>query len=161
MNLVTSTRSNAWFSGRNFNRFSLGALLTALCGLIASPNIYDPLVIEIAERYIQDYDGYCETAASYTAKYATGGRPSADSIILARDSNDNLDKNEAQISLDTPPSPTDADTTREIHIVRDAKSIVFQTLIADDPSLFHMPEAEGERKTLEGVLSRRLTRCLL
>ena len=68
----TSTKSTkeAWFSARKSNWYSLGALLTALCGLLASPNIDDPLVVEIAETYIRSHADYCSAARRYTQMYA-------------------------------------------------------------------------------------------
>ncbi|KAH8886438.1 hypothetical protein GQ53DRAFT_658173, partial [Thozetella sp. PMI_491] len=65
----------AWFSEQASNHYSLGALLTALCGLLASPNVQDPLVPEIAETYIIDFPRYYEAAKHYTHKYPTGDRP--------------------------------------------------------------------------------------
>ena len=69
--------SNAiWFPPRSGDtRWSLGALLTALCGLLASPDVEDPLVPEIAQNYLEDYDSYCENASLYTKRFATGARP--------------------------------------------------------------------------------------
>lgn len=59
-----------WFSSKMSNWFSLGALLTALCGLLATPNVEDPLVVEIAETYLRDYEAYCAAARLYTQRYA-------------------------------------------------------------------------------------------
>ncbi|KAL8381677.1 hypothetical protein RB595_005793 [Gaeumannomyces hyphopodioides] len=61
-------RGFSWFSGHSSTRYSLGALLTALCALLASPNIDDPLVPEIAETYVRDYKQYEQTARMYTAR---------------------------------------------------------------------------------------------
>lgn len=55
-------------------------MLTALCGLLACPNVEDPLVHEIAATYITDYENYCKTARSYTAKYATARKPDTESM---------------------------------------------------------------------------------
>ena len=71
-----------WFSQLVTNQFNLGALLVAVCGLLADPNVDDPLVPEIAEKYILDYDGYHSSAASYTRKYAHGGRPREDELAF-------------------------------------------------------------------------------
>jgi ubiquitin-protein ligase len=69
--------SNAiWYPPKSGDtRWSLGALLTALYGLLASPDVEDPLVPEIAQKYLEDYDGYCENARLYTKRFATGARP--------------------------------------------------------------------------------------
>ncbi|KAK0627469.1 ubiquitin-conjugating enzyme/RWD-like protein [Immersiella caudata] len=47
-----------WFSELRVNHYSLGALLVAVCGLLSSPNIDDPLVPEIAETHITNYVEY-------------------------------------------------------------------------------------------------------
>jgi ubiquitin-protein ligase len=65
--------------------WSLGALLTALCGLLATPDVDDPLVPEIAQKYLEDYDGYCQNAKLYTQLYATGERPEEISLIFLED----------------------------------------------------------------------------
>lgn len=77
-----STYGSPWFSSRNSN-YSLGMVLTALCGLLASPNIEDPLVPEVAEMYLKDYDGYCKAAKMYTERYAGGLRPDEEQIVYA------------------------------------------------------------------------------
>lgn len=66
----TNVGKYPWFSNRRFNHYCLGALLVAICGLLASPNIDDPLVPEIAEKFVTDYDSYYEAARAYTRKYA-------------------------------------------------------------------------------------------
>jgi ubiquitin-protein ligase len=66
-------------------QWSLGALLTAMCGLLASPDVDDPLVPEIAQKYIEDYNGYCENARLYTQRFATGPRPEYQDLIFSED----------------------------------------------------------------------------
>lgn len=56
-------------------RYSLGALLTAICAFLASPDVDDPLVIEIAELYVRDCDRYEVVAWNYTCKYARESQP--------------------------------------------------------------------------------------
>ncbi|KAF7554694.1 hypothetical protein G7Z17_g2699 [Cylindrodendrum hubeiense] len=77
---MTSRAKGSWFSGSSSNRYSLGALLTALCGLLACPNVEDPFVPEIASTYITDYESYCNTARLYTKRYATAKSPSIESM---------------------------------------------------------------------------------
>ncbi|KAI9147464.1 Ubiquitin-conjugating enzyme [Paramyrothecium foliicola] len=72
---LASKRSRPWFSESITNHYSLGALLVAICALLASPNIDDPLVPEIAEKYCTDYQGYCDAARLYTQRYACSKRP--------------------------------------------------------------------------------------
>ncbi|KAK4449873.1 prion-inhibition and propagation-domain-containing protein [Podospora aff. communis PSN243] len=75
--------SMPWFSELRANHYSLGALLVAVCGLLSSPNIDDPLVPEIAEKHITNYAEYYDTAKLYTKRYATGERPSEDTLRFA------------------------------------------------------------------------------
>ena len=67
-------------------KWSLGALLTALCGLLASPDVEDPLVPEIAMKYLEDYDDYCRSARLFTEKWATGQRPDEANLLFLEDS---------------------------------------------------------------------------
>jgi ubiquitin-protein ligase len=79
--LPVSDSSAVWYSSKSTEiRWSLGALLIALCGLLASPDIDDPLVPKIARTYTEDYDSYCKSAHSYTQKYAIAQRPSEDDL---------------------------------------------------------------------------------
>lgn len=73
---ATSPRETQW---------SLGSLLTALCGLLASPVVDDPLVPEIAQMYLKDYDGYCRHARLYTQRYAMGQRPEKNNLIFLKE----------------------------------------------------------------------------
>ncbi|TLD30921.1 hypothetical protein PspLS_02239, partial [Pyricularia sp. CBS 133598] len=52
---VSGSAGYPWFSERSTVRYSLGALLTATCALLASPNVDDSLVLEIAELYTLKY----------------------------------------------------------------------------------------------------------
>ncbi|KAK7972218.1 ubiquitin-conjugating enzyme E2-16 kDa- variant 1 [Apiospora saccharicola] len=74
-----------WFSEHATNHYSLGALLVALCGLLASPNVEDPLVPEIAEKFVTDYDGYCSAARLYTQRYAAAPRPADEELDFSHD----------------------------------------------------------------------------
>jgi hypothetical protein len=56
-------------------KWSLGALLTALCGSLATPDVDDPLVPEIAQIYLEDHETYRHNARFYTKRFATGQRP--------------------------------------------------------------------------------------
>ncbi|KAK0738725.1 ubiquitin-conjugating enzyme/RWD-like protein, partial [Schizothecium vesticola] len=56
----------SWFSTKS----CLASILTAVCGLLASPNVEDPLVPEIAETYVKDHERYCEIARTYTLNHA-------------------------------------------------------------------------------------------
>ncbi|PVH76054.1 hypothetical protein DL98DRAFT_574700 [Cadophora sp. DSE1049] len=79
--------SDVWFSGNSKQiKWSLGALLTALCGLLASPDVEDPLVPEIAMKYLEDYDDYCRSARLFTEKWATGQRPDEANLLFLEDS---------------------------------------------------------------------------
>ncbi|KAK1757885.1 hypothetical protein QBC47DRAFT_459326 [Echria macrotheca] len=82
MRMLSQGPDSVWFSKKASNHFSLGALLTALCNLLANPNIEDPLVPEIAEVYITDYERYCEAARLYTLRHANSSRPADGQIIF-------------------------------------------------------------------------------
>jgi ubiquitin-protein ligase len=79
----------SWFSSHSTNHYTLGALLVAICALLASPNIHDPLVPEIAEKYLTDFDGYCAAAKLYMEMYAQSGRPVDDQLHFASIDADN------------------------------------------------------------------------
>ncbi|KAL3426372.1 ubiquitin-conjugating enzyme E2-16 kDa [Phlyctema vagabunda] len=75
--------SGMWYSAKSTEvRWTLGALLTAICGLLASPDVDDPLVPEIAQKYVEDFEGYCEAAKIYTKNFATRPRPDVSDIIF-------------------------------------------------------------------------------
>lgn len=75
-----------WYHGKSTEiKWSLGAILTALCGLLATPDVDDPLVPEIAQKYVEDYDGYCDNAREYTRRYATDIRPGNEDLIFLED----------------------------------------------------------------------------
>jgi ubiquitin-protein ligase len=81
--LTVSDPSGLWYHGKSTEiRWSLGGILTALCGLLASPDVDDPLVPEIAQKYLEDYEGYCENARKYTKRFATKARPEEDSLTF-------------------------------------------------------------------------------
>ncbi|KAI1453328.1 prion-inhibition and propagation-domain-containing protein [Annulohypoxylon moriforme] len=80
-------RALPWFSEHVTNHYSLGSLLVALCGLLASPNVDDPLVPEIAEKYLTDYEGYYESAKLYTQRFAHAGRPGDTDLIFPEEDN--------------------------------------------------------------------------
>jgi len=83
----TLTQTDApWFSQNRSNTFSLGAVLVAVCGLLASPNVEDPLVPEIAETYITDYNAYFRAAQLYAMKYALN-RTIPGSLVFADEDN--------------------------------------------------------------------------
>ncbi|KAI2626999.1 prion-inhibition and propagation-domain-containing protein [Hypomontagnella submonticulosa] len=83
----THQRALPWFSEHVTNHYSLGSLLVALCGLLASPNIDDPLVPEIAEKYVTDYEAYSEAARLYTRRYAHAERPDDNELIFPDEDN--------------------------------------------------------------------------
>ncbi|TGO81218.1 hypothetical protein BPOR_1264g00010 [Botrytis porri] len=75
--------SDKWSLGSNRKLcWSIGALLTTLCGLLSSPDVDDPLVPEIAHTYLDDYDEYCCNARLYTKRYATDKRPDEPNFLF-------------------------------------------------------------------------------
>lgn len=78
-----------WYRSKSSNaEWTLGALLTALCGLLATPDVDDPLVPEIAQKYLEDYEGYCENAKRYTQLFATGERPNENQLLFLEETPD-------------------------------------------------------------------------
>ncbi|RYP25232.1 hypothetical protein DL765_000113 [Monosporascus sp. GIB2] len=73
------------YEGFYSSHYSLAALLIAVCGLLARPNIDNPLVPEIAATYITDYERYCEAARLYTEKFAHAKRPADKDLVFASD----------------------------------------------------------------------------
>ncbi|KAF8855920.1 UBC-like protein, partial [Acephala macrosclerotiorum] len=59
-----------WSQRTSPDMWSLLALLIAICGLLASPNVHDPLVPEIAQKYVEDPEGFHEAAKLWTQRYA-------------------------------------------------------------------------------------------
>lgn len=123
-----SKKPDSWFAAKSSEvRWSLGALLTALCALLASPDADDPLVPEIAQTYLEDYDKYCENARLYTTKFASRNRPDYDQLLFfeemetqdihpvmsynspslssCRAEAGSLADNDSAISVSTPPPP--------------------------------------------------------
>lgn len=47
-----------WSERTSPDMWSLLALLIAICGLLASPNVNDPLIPEIAQKYVEDPESY-------------------------------------------------------------------------------------------------------
>jgi ubiquitin-protein ligase len=80
-----------WYRAKSSDaEWTLGALLTALCGLLATPDVDDPLVPEIAQKYLEDFDGYCKNAKLYTQRFATGERPDESQLLFLEDLPANL-----------------------------------------------------------------------
>ena len=52
---------------------TLSKTLLSLCSLLSEPNPDDPLVGEIAQQYKQNYEAFCDTARSWTQRYASSG----------------------------------------------------------------------------------------
>jgi ubiquitin-protein ligase len=77
---------NSWYHRKKGDPiWSLGALLTALCGLLAAPDVDDPLVPEIAQKYLEEYDEYWQAAILYTKRYAMSQRPEEPTLLFLDD----------------------------------------------------------------------------
>ncbi|KAL5328695.1 hypothetical protein ACEPPN_002197 [Leptodophora sp. 'Broadleaf-Isolate-01'] len=63
--------------------WSLGALLTALCGFLAAPEVDGLLVPEIAQKYVEDY---CRSAKVYAQLYVLPRRPDNNDLVFLEDS---------------------------------------------------------------------------
>ncbi|KAM3085703.1 hypothetical protein ACMFMG_002768 [Clarireedia jacksonii] len=79
--------NSQWFQ-ETTGIWSLGALLTALCALLATPDVEDPLVPEIAQVYLENYDNYCAAAKLYTQRYATPSKPDESSLVFSNEIED-------------------------------------------------------------------------
>ncbi|KAH7369976.1 hypothetical protein BKA65DRAFT_471216 [Rhexocercosporidium sp. MPI-PUGE-AT-0058] len=110
-----SDPSAAWFSGNSKQvKWSLGALLTALCGLLASPDVEDPLVPEIAMKYLEDYDEYCRSARLFTKQWATGPRPDETKLLFLEDNySEDLDAWKPDLNFKERPSSVDVASIQE------------------------------------------------
>jgi ubiquitin-protein ligase len=101
-------QSAVWYRGNSKEaKWSLGALLTAMCGLLASPDVDDPLVPEIAMKYLEDYEEYCENARYYTRKFATCGRPDINDLLFLEDSQTTVSN---PMALEPEPSSSNFDS---------------------------------------------------
>jgi ubiquitin-protein ligase len=58
-------------------------VLTSILTLLTDPGLDDPLVVEIAQTFIENHHLYCENARLYTLKYATGERPDTSSFATS------------------------------------------------------------------------------
>jgi ubiquitin-protein ligase len=101
-NLVqTDGVKNNWYQRRKGDvTWSLGALLIALCGLLAAPDVEDPLVPEIAQTYLKDHDAYWQAAKLYTERYALKQRPDQNTLVFL---DKDLEFGESNTSVYTPP----------------------------------------------------------
>jgi ubiquitin-protein ligase len=98
---------NFWYCRRRGDiTWSLGALLTALCGLLAAPDVDDPLVPDIAQTYVKDHEAYWQAAKTYTKRYALPQRPNESDLVFLED----LEETGASLYKPPPPKPKRADT---------------------------------------------------
>jgi ubiquitin-protein ligase len=113
-----------WYSRKSTEiQWSLGALLTAICGLLASPDVDDPLVPEIAQQYLANYDNYCKIARDYTKRYAVQERPDDDDLLFL----DDMEKNDTNRSSAT-------SSLRTFQLEEDSVSIQLSTKgVYDEP----------------------------
>jgi hypothetical protein len=123
---LVNDQSAVWYRG-NYKRskWSLGALLTAMCGLLASPDVDDPLVTEIAMKYLEDYEQYCENAKYYTRRFATCGRPDINQLVFLEDSQ-TTESNSGASRPEPSSSKFDSDITSlqgSLHETNDAKAM--------------------------------------
>jgi hypothetical protein len=59
-------------------------VLASVLSLLDEPVLDDPLVPEITQTFVENYDRYFENARLYTRKYATGERPDISELIIVR-----------------------------------------------------------------------------
>ena len=145
-----------WYRGSRAKiEWSLGALLTALCGLLATPNVEDPLVPEIAQKYLEDYDGYCENARIYTKKFATAERPSEKDLLFFEASATSDD-----ILVMSPPNTQRDGSAIRLRPLTRLRSFS-DSSDSDDYSIDDNPESQSEfsslRKALEDAIQAAYT----
>lgn len=128
--LPVSDSNALWYPPKSGDTlWSMGALLTAMCGLLASPDVNDPLVPEIAQKYLEDYEGYCENARLYTKRFATGARPNDNDL----DFSDGLSLNSISIESVHSKSPR-PDSTTDAVSVANSSSTFFDDVMYSWPS---------------------------
>lgn len=87
--MSTKTPQGSWYQRKKSKvQWTLGSLLTTLCGLLSTPNVDDPLVPEIAQKYLEDYDEYLENARLYTKRFATAERPFIKDLVFPEEEPD-------------------------------------------------------------------------
>lgn len=62
----------------------------------ATPDIDDPLVPEIAQKYLEDYDGYVKNLKLYTQRYTTADRPADEQLCFSE--KERLDRKSAALA---------------------------------------------------------------
>ncbi|TVY73484.1 Ubiquitin-conjugating enzyme E2 [Lachnellula suecica] len=135
--------SDSWYSSKSTDvKWSLGALLTALCGLLGSPNVDDPLVPEIAQKFLQDYDGFCNDARSYTKRFANGDRPADKDLVFLEEPPDITLTTAAALKFD-PPYETGLSEA-----VQDSCSTMLETSYHAAKQRYAVPLVEAIRETL-------------
>lgn len=130
--------TSMWYRGKSSTpQWTLGALLTAICGLLARPDVDDPLVPEIAQLYLEDYDAYCENARIYTTRYATSGRPDESSLSFLEEDGDPVESVKASTDSDgtavsqSEPAPRHVDDKENMREIRDYDDQYPGSLILD------------------------------
>jgi hypothetical protein len=58
------------------------AVLALVLSLLDEPVLDDPLVPDIVQTFVENYDRYFENARLYTRKYATGERPDISKLAI-------------------------------------------------------------------------------
>lgn len=87
MRVHLTESTTLWSARTSPDQWTLLALLIAICALLASPNADDPLIPEIAQKYVEDPQGYHEAAKMWTKRYASPlEKPDVASLLLAEES---------------------------------------------------------------------------
>lgn len=78
-----SENTTLWSQRTSPDQWTLLSLLIAICALLASPNALDPLIPEIAQKYVEDPQGYYEAAQMWTKRFASSlDKPDIASLFL-------------------------------------------------------------------------------
>lgn len=148
--------TSMWYRGKSSTpQWTLGALLTAICGLLASPDVDDPLVPEIAQVYLEDYNAYCENARTYTRRYATGERPDEGNLSFLEE--------EVEVEASEVITASDQAAPSQPHLPPrhddDDKMIVGAIRDYDDqyPRLLKSPKEDSQSDTTDSSVNRELS----
>jgi ubiquitin-protein ligase len=97
-----------WSERTSPDMWSLLSLLIAICGLLASPNVNDPLVPDIAQKLVQDPDHFYEIAKKWTAEHAKASdKPDEASLQFPDEPSDFLE------TVSTEPMPLEPENDLE------------------------------------------------
>lgn len=121
--------------------WSLLSLLIAICGLLASPNVHDPLVPEIAQKYVEDRDDFDEIAKKWTAEHAkASGRPDESSLRFPDEPSGAL-----ETETSTEPTPNHKDPENDLEYSSSAMQEYLRSKYDEKFDHDWMPRSDSSR----------------